>query len=256
MGDLRVQRLFAIGHSQSASRLGTYVNGVHPLGGVFDAVILHGGGGRVRPDPSIPVWKLLAETDVQYQAAIRQADTDRLRTWEVAGTSHADFRMISYGDRLAVRDGPMPPLPGCQKPPYSRIPFNYVLHAALDHLTAWVKDGHPPPSAPPIEIAAAVGPPAVLARDGMGNVLGGIALSQHAVPTAVNTGVNAGPVICPLSGSHEPLDAATLAKLYPTHSDYLARVREVTRRNLNAGYVSKADAEATIAEAEGRSISK
>jgi hypothetical protein len=60
MGDLRVQRMFATGHSQSAGRLGTYVNSVHPIGRVFDAVILHGGGGRVRSDLDIPVWKLLA----------------------------------------------------------------------------------------------------------------------------------------------------------------------------------------------------
>ena len=72
---------------------------------VFDAVILHGGGSRVRTDLDIPVWKLLAETDVQNQAANRQPDTNRFRTWEVAGDSHVDIKFTSYSRQLAARDG-------------------------------------------------------------------------------------------------------------------------------------------------------
>jgi hypothetical protein len=138
---------------------------------------------------------------------------------------------------------------GCDRPSYSHIPFHYVFNAAIDHLVTWVKDGTPPPSAPPLELASP-GPPAVMARDAAGNALGGIQLSQHAVPTAVNTGVNSGAGFCRLNGSHEPFDAATLAKLYPTHASYVAKVREMTDRNLKAGYILKADADATIADAQ------
>jgi hypothetical protein len=105
MGGLKIERLLATGHSQSAGRLGTYVNSVHPLAKVFDAVILHGGGSRVRTDLDIPVWKLLAETDVQNQAANRQPDTNKFRTWEVAGDSHVDIKFTSYSRQLATRDG-------------------------------------------------------------------------------------------------------------------------------------------------------
>jgi hypothetical protein len=291
MGGFKIERLIATGHSQSAGRLGTYVNSVHPLGKVFDAVILHGGGARVRTDLDIPVWKLLAETDVQNQAANRQPDTNRFRTWEVAGTSHVDQQFRSYSTRFGPRDGsptaegfvsaasrgatPRAGGPaearggtgvapgglaaanargssnagGCDRPSYSHIPFHYVFNAAIDHLVTWVKDGTPPPSAPPLELASP-GPPAVMARDAAGNALGGIQLSQHAVPTAVNTGVNSGAGFCRLNGSHEPFDAATLAKLYPTHASYVAKVREMTDRNLKAGYILKADADATIADAQ------
>ncbi len=298
MGGFKVERIIATGHSQSAGRLGIYVNSVHPLAKVFDAVVLHGGGGRVRTDLDIPVWKLLAETDVQNQAVNRQPDTGRFRTWEVAGNSHVDLKFTSYSRLLAARDG-NPTAPafsplgrggrsgpsgvaptrggqtsssaapgqtgaasrsgapaattanpgGCDRPPYSHIPFHYVFNAALDHLVRWVKDGTPPPAAPPIDLIS-VGPPAVMARDEAGNALGGIRLSQHAVPTAVNTGVNSGPGFCFLNGSHEPFDAATLARLYPTRDRYVAKVREVTQKNLKAGYILKADAEATTAEAE------
>lgn len=303
MGGLGVQRMFATGHSQSAGRLGTYVNSVHPLGKVFDAVILHGGGSRVRTDLDIPVWKLLAETDVQNQAVNRQPDTDTFRTWEVAGDSHVDVKFMSYSRRLSARDGsPSAPASanvaargadappgargpgpapnqaatsaggrgagastqglgttanagGCERPPYSHIPFHHVFNAALDHLVRWVKDGTLPPTAPPLALTS-VGPPAVMDRDAAGNALGGIRLSQHAVPTAVNTGVNTGPGFCRLYGSHEPFDAAALAKLYPTHDGYVARVREVTEKNLTAGYILKMDADATVAEAERSTIGR
>jgi hypothetical protein len=294
MGGLRVQRVIATGHSQSAGRLGIYVNAVHPLGKVFDAVILHGGGGKVRTDLDIPVWKLLAETDVQNQAANRQPDTKTFRTWEVAGNSHVDVKFTSYSRQLTVRDGspsappaatsaargtapagrgvPSPPTTrsdaqssqgsgtpanagGCERPPYSHIPFHHVFNAAIDHLVAWVKDGKLPPTAPPIEVTS-VGPPAVMARDSAGNALGGIRLSQHAVPTAVNTGVNSGPAFCRLFGSHEPFDAATLARLYPSHAGYVAQVREITQKNLEAGFILKPDADATIAEAEASTIGR
>ena len=75
-----MQRLFATGHSQSAGRLATYVNSVHPLAPIFDAVVVHGGGGRIRPDlGTLKVWKLSSETDVLgSQAAVRQPDYARI----------------------------------------------------------------------------------------------------------------------------------------------------------------------------------
>ena len=279
MGGLEVQRIFATGHSQSAGRLGTYVNSVHPLGTVFDAVILHGGGGRVRADLDIPVWKLLSETDVQNQAANRQPDTKMFRTWEVAGDSHVDLQFVTYSRQLSARDGspvapgftsggtrgsaPAPaatPVPSrgpgtspCDRPPYSHIPFYQVFDAAIDHLVRWVKDGTPPPTAPPIEVST-VGPPAVMARDADGNALGGIRLSQHAVPTAVNTGVNSGPGFCRLNGSYDPFTPDKLASLYPAHAAYVAKVKDVTDKNLKAGYILKPEAEVSIAEAEKSAI--
>ena len=301
MPGLRVERIFATGHSQSASRLATYVNSVHPLAKVFDAIIVHGGGGKIRTDLDVNVWKLLSETDVlNGQAANRQPDTNMIRTWEVAGDSHVDLQFITYSRQLSQRDG-SPIAPGftpagaraaaagaasgagaagrtggagvaggagglgtgaganrggtnaCERPPYSHVPFYFVMDAAIDHLVRWVKDGTLPPTAPPIEVAS-VGPPVVIARDKAGNALGGIRLSQHAVPTAVNTGQNSGPGFCRLYGSYEPFDAATLAALYPTHAAYVAAVKDVTDKNLKAGYLLKAAADATIAEAERSNV--
>jgi hypothetical protein len=293
-----VQRLFATGHSQSAARLAIYVNSVHPLAPTFDAVVVHGGGGRIRADlGNLKVWKLLAETDViGSQAAFRQPDTSNFRSWEVAGDSHVDRQFVASSRKLTQRDG-IPVAPGmtpgagrgtgaaagastppagggqtassgqgapasamgntspCDRPPYSHVPFYHVMNAAFDHLQRWVKDGTLPPGAPPIETSSA-GPPAVVTRDDRGNALGGIRLAEHAVPTGVNTGQNAGPGFCRLYGSHTDFDAATLASLYPTHDAYVSAVKDATEKNVKAGYILKKDAEATVAAAEKSDIGK
>jgi len=54
------------------------------LNPVFDGVMLHGGGGAIRADVPVKVFKLQSETDVRGPAA-RQADTDKLRTWKWRG---------------------------------------------------------------------------------------------------------------------------------------------------------------------------
>jgi hypothetical protein len=284
LGGLKTQRIFATGHSQSAGRLATYVNSVHPLSPVFDAVVVHGGGGKIRTDLTIKVWKLLSETDViNNQAANRQPDTNNFRSWEVAGDSHVDTQFTASSGALGRRDGsPIAPgfTPGlgggrgnaagngkasasaaparagspCAQPPYSHVPFYQVMDAAFEHLQAWVKDGTPPPSAPPIDVTSA-GPPAVIARDKNGNSLaGGIRLAEIAVPTGVNTGENSGSGFCRLYGSHTDFDAATLNSLYPSHTAYVAAVRDITEKNLKAGYILKLEADATIAAADRSSV--
>ena len=281
LGGLKPQRVFATGHSQSSARLATYVNSVHPLDPVFDAVILHGGGSKIRTDLKIKVWKLNSETDVIIgQGAARQPDTANFRTWDVAGDSHVDTQFIASRVKLVSRDGnpiapgvtpgqrgggrnssaPAPQLAAggnpCDLPTYSDVPFYQVMAAALDHLVAWVKDGKAPPTAPPIDITSA-GPPAVIARDANGNSSGGgIRLAGIAVPIAVNTGQNTGPGFCWLYGSHVDFDQAKLASLYPTHAAYVAAVRAVTEKNVKAGYILRPDADATIAAAQQSAIGK
>jgi hypothetical protein len=165
----------------------------------------------------------------------------------------------------------------CKNPPFSRIPGYYVLNAVLDHTARWVKDGTPPPTATHIELrqlpaqpqdaqgangAGVRGPQAPrweVVHDELGNAHGGIELAQHAVPTATNTGQNeggtsAGEGNCNLMGSYLAWDQTRLAAMYPTHAAYLAKVKDVTEKNLKAGYILKEDAEATIADAERSSV--
>ena len=54
MGGLKVERLIAAGASQSAARLRTYINGVHPLAGVFDGFLPFIDFGAIVPFASAP----------------------------------------------------------------------------------------------------------------------------------------------------------------------------------------------------------
>lgn len=283
MGGLRIERVIATGHSQSAGRLGTYFNFVHPLTPVFDAVVLHGGGGTMRTDLNVKIFKLVSETDLG-EVTGAQPDSDKYRIWEVAGASHLDAQAsLGLGNVGLLVAGATPILgkqmvagptisgggagigtyqtlstaanDGCARPPMTRVPFHYVMAAAYDSLAAWLKSGKAPPIAPRFEMEGNAPK-----RDANGNALGAIQLAEHAVPIGVNRGDNAasgqGNVACNLLGSYEPFDAAKLASLYPTHADYVNKVKAAADKVVKAGFVLKADAAATVEAAERSNVGK
>ena len=124
---LGVERVLAVGESQSAFALTTYVNGVQPLSGAFDGFLIHSRGGAsaplgepdegieiagtiggepttIRADGEAPAIIVQTESDVLgllgYLPA-RQPDDETLRLWEVAGTAHADkFQVGDAEDML------------------------------------------------------------------------------------------------------------------------------------------------------------
>ena len=260
---LFAEQILATGHSQSASRLAVYINNLHTLDPVFDGFMVHGGGGRIRDDGGARIFKVMAETDMSRRAAEPQPNTDNFRQWEVAGSSHVDeIFELEYAkvqnlraglpiDNVSVRDA------ACNLPAYSRVPFRHVMDAAFEHLVTWVRDDVAPPIAPPLQVKQMM-PQLEFARDEFGNVLGGIRLAAHAVPTATNTGMNGGTTnrFCFLYGSHQPFDEQTLDSLYTSHDEYVAKVREVVNANLEAGYILPYAAELTIREAEASSIGR
>jgi Alpha/beta hydrolase domain len=275
MGGLKVKCIFAVGWSQSANRLAVYHNSIHPLAQVFDAFGLIGVDGIVllplRTDLKVKVFKVQPETFVagngvaisQALLDVQEPNTDHFRRWEVAGASQVGYHELQEVVPLLVRDIPisLSSLPStCESPKLSRIPWHYVLNAAYDSLVKWVKDEEPPAIAPDIAVmtyAQAPDEPSVLLRDIYGNVLGGIRLSQIAVPTATNTGEN-GPLtnMCRYLGSYVPFDADTLKALYPDHQTYVDLVIEATRKNKSHGFIDRADAEETIREAVQSDVGK
>ena len=147
------------------------------------------------------------------------------------------------------------PYNGCNHPPLSRIPSEFVQNALYDHMARWVKDGTPPPAAPRITVAVDGERPYIV-RDAFGNALGGIRLAEHDVATAINSGENTGSGFCFLTGWHDDFDKTKLTVLYSTHSAYVAAVKATTDKNLKAGYIVKTDADKTIAAAEKSDIGK
>ncbi|MEN8161992.1 MAG: alpha/beta hydrolase domain-containing protein, partial [Myxococcota bacterium] len=133
LGGLTPPRLLAIGESQSAIFLVTYVNEVDPDAQVYDGFLIHGRGGvgapldgtfkidrgslaasavavreegppqspmagsqRIREDLRVPVLTIQSETDVVGlgSAGSRQPDGERFRLWEIAGAAHADTYLL------------------------------------------------------------------------------------------------------------------------------------------------------------------
>ena len=262
-GLLTVSRIIAIGESQSQGYLVIYHNSIHPLANVFDDYVLYlsaglGLGGKLRTDLRVKVFKVDSESDLLIlgEVAARQPDSDHLRTYEVAGASHVAFAGFDLTQMLRKRDGlPLltPPELCTIQQALSHVPAFHVLNAVYDHLSRWVTDGTPPPTAPPVDVVSVV-PRVVLNRTPLGLATGGIQLSQQAVPTAVENGINLPLGPCVLYGSHLPFDAATLAQLYPNHGAYVSAVSHVSHDNVKAGYILQEDAQTDIDDAAHSSV--
>jgi hypothetical protein len=269
---LKPKLLLAVGESQSAARLATYVNSIHPLARVYDGFFLLSALGRsIRSDLVSPVFKLNTEYDViGGEAAARQPDTPKFRTWEVAGSSHVDQHLRASREAVELRDNGvsleanLSPL--CAVPSIgTRVPTNHVVASALDKLAAWAAGGPAPPTAPRLTMIRIMPrlQPSVIARDQDGLAEGGIRLAAVAVPTQFNIGISkpahpadgpsreaVGAGACVRWGYSTDMSIAQLDAHYSSHAAYVAQVRRVADDNVRKGYVLPGDAAATIREAE------
>jgi hypothetical protein len=243
-----VKRLFAIGQSQSAGRLTTYVDAVQPLANVYDAIMLFSRGAtpaplgerlvdgndptipaiaRIRTDLDVPVFTFETEFDVSVlkYADARQSNSNKFRLWEVAGTSHEDsysgggYALTDLGNGAAEAAVLNPAkanggLLNCAEPMNAGA-MHAVLAAAMSDLDAWVRDGTAPPTFPLIATTGRGGGIKVV-RNNLGIAKGGIRTPIVAVPLAANIGDGTNsPAFCQVFGHSKPFEAATLAKLYP-----------------------------------------
>ena len=266
MGGLRPRHILAIGESQSAFALTTYVDGVQPLTRAFDGFLIHSRGGAaaplgqpgagidiagtisgrptlIRTDGQAPIMVLETETDLfgflNYFPA-RQPDSSRFRLWEIAGTAHADTYLI----------GEIADLIGCPVPANSG-PGHYLVSRALHDLNRWVATGVAPRKAARLEVNAA----GKIARDEYGNAKGGIRTPLVDVPVDTLSGEAAGgSVACLLFGSTTPLTAEQLSARYDSRLDYVNEYRDATDAAIRAGFVLRADRKELLAEADPNRI--
>ena len=248
MGGLSVQMLIAIGQSQSAGRLGIYLNAVHVRDPIYDGAVLASGGQIIRTDLTIPVIKLLTETEYVLPAVneipVLQPDTDKIRIWPVAGASHSEQYSLLSRAAFLKRDLGLQAFDTCATPARSRVPNRFVYNAAVDAVVKLNRAGIEPAHAPPMQVLT-VSPPTI-ARDQFGNGLGGIRLAEMEVPVAHEGGET-----CFLGGTHVPFDTATLDALYPNHGRYVSAVAHAANASVAAGFVLPEDAQATIDKASG-----
>lgn len=213
-------------------------------------------GHRIREDVRVPVLTFESETDVVGLGGgqARQPDTALFRLWELAGASHFDTYglVASMIDRegVPVQDLAMAMTPTdkpmgipAESPINSGPQQHYVLGAALSHLDRWVCDGTPPPHAPRLESTDESG--SELVRDELGIAKGGIRTPWVDAPSAVLSGTApGGEGFAFLLGRTQPLDEATLARLYPGGSEeHRSRFEAATAKAVAAGFLLKADAD-------------
>ncbi|HEY3994387.1 MAG TPA: alpha/beta hydrolase domain-containing protein [Mycobacterium sp.] len=222
---LPAARVIAVGESQSAMFLTSYVNAVDPLAKAYDGFLVHSRFGPAaplddgsifdddmasntqpvafRPDLRVPLLTIITETDLfggvrngYYYA--RRPDDDRLRVWEIPGAAHADNYTIQVApidtgdaplDDIVAAYAPTDVLMGQQLGHYINFApqHHYVVQAAVAALDAWVRTGEPAPAAPPITMRETEEPRPVLDANGIAE--GGVRTPWVDVPTARTSGI-------------------------------------------------------------------
>lgn len=153
LGGLKYKYVIAAGQSQSAGRMGPYLNGVHTLAPVYDAAMLTVNNQPMRTDLTIPVIKVLSETERFSSRA--QPDSANVRVWNVAGSTHSEQYSLLSRAAFLQRDLGLPAVDTCETPARSRVEIRYVYNAAIDTLVKWKTAGtaqkYEPPHAPPLQ---------------------------------------------------------------------------------------------------------
>ncbi|GBG37985.1 alpha/beta hydrolase domain-containing protein [Mycobacterium montefiorense] len=221
---LHAEHVVALGESQSAMFLTSYVNAVDPLAGVYDGFLVHSrfgsaaplDGGSVldelqvnvpqavnfRSDLRVPLLTIITETDLfgavrhGYYFA-RQPDNQWLRVWEIPGAAHADNYTIQVApidngaaqlEDIVAAYAPTNMLMGQQLDHYINFApqHHYVVQAAIAALNTWVRTGEAAPAAPPIEMGEAELPQPILDTNGLAK--GGLRTPWVDVPLARTSG--------------------------------------------------------------------
>jgi hypothetical protein len=268
LGGLQIQKVLATGRSQSAFRLVTYINAIHPTARLFDGYFVHSrgsnaaglsadgllrdatdpipAGARIRADIDVPVFDLQTEGDmVALRSHLTRQDAGpRYRRWELAGAAHAET------PRWVVEEPP--PLDrgqGCSAP-VNAAPHHAFVKAGLRALAKWVREGVAPPQSPAIELSDPAAPDPIV-RDTFGNAKGGVRLPEVEAPTATIDGTRndvAKPAagaqnFCFLFGRTVPFDREKLASLYPSHDAFVKRFTAAVDALEKTGYLLAPEAE-------------
>lgn len=276
---LRAERVIAVGESQSAMFLTTYVNAVDPLARVYDGFLVHSrfaGAAPLegesifdesrsavpqavsfRPDLRVPLLTIITETDLfggvrfGYYFA-RQPENEWLRVWEIPGAAHADNYTIQVAPidsgsaplaDIVAAYAPTKSLMGQQLGHYINFApqHHYVAQAAIAALNGWVRTGEPAPTAAPIKVSETDQPQPILDPNGLAQ--DGVRTPWVDVPIARTSGVGADEsIMAMIFGSGEPFDTATLRRLYPGGpTEYLERFTAALDTAIQSGFILQAD---------------
>ncbi len=274
----RTDEVYGFGYSQTGGYLYDYINGIRPLAEsapgkpIYDGYIVAVAGGafvgnvpinqcaKVPPvtdaryqfsNVGVPIIHVMSQSDYLVGITARRPDsdapTDRYRHYEMAGAGHATPDELNYAAQPAdiIKAGqPVPPM-SCNEGPRSRFPSHIFFDAFLRNLDDWVRKDIAPPHGSPIIVVN--GEPVI---DEFGNVLGGLRSPYLDVPTSTWSGTSTGASFCFIAGHEVPFPASTLASLYPSHNDYVRKVRKDTQLLVGQRFITASDGKDIIAEAK------
>ena len=290
LGVPAAERLIALGESQSAFFLVTYINAIDPEAQVFDGFFVHGRGAsgvslggawvssrsqldeevgsvlravpeRIRDDARVPVLVLQSETDVIVLGggAPAQPDGEHLRLWEMAGTSHVDTYVLFAS---AQDDGRLAPAAFAEL----MKPTTQVMFGTTDFpVNAGPQQHYIGQAALDALVAWAAGGPVPpqaprLELDAAGQLAcgehgiarGGIRTPWVDVPTATLSGLGqSGDGFAVLAGRTDLFDPQTLQRLYPGgRADYLDRFAASLDATITAGFLRPEDRAEILALAQ------
>ena len=233
LGGLKPAYVIAGGQSQSAGRMGPYLNG-HTIG----APIMRRGAadGEQRGDPSRSGSRdqgIERDRARQRAAAGRSGQGPRLA---VAGATHSEQYSLLSRAAFLERDLHLPAVDAAT-PARSRVEFATSTTRPPTRSSPGSRPAAPPPHAPMFTDASAPSVTHAATR------LGGIRTARSPSPWRRRPPSSAG------SAAPVPFDAATINALYPTHADYVSKVQGVADLVL-AGFLLPADAALTIDKAK------
>jgi hypothetical protein len=293
LGGLTPGKLIAVGESQSAGRLVTYIDAIQPRDHEYDGFLVHSRGAtgaplrqvapgvpkpatpndavpagtKFRNDLDVPVFLFQTETDIAFSnASVRQPGTKLFRSWEVAGSSHFDWYGLNIGPSdTGNGQGAVLNLAAELKPPSAtsagtcHLPINtggthWILDAAMYWTNQWVTNGVLPPMATPLQLASVS--PVAFAKDTNGNTLGGVRGPQVDAPVAAFGGVGNTPAFCVLFGTTVPFTPATLAGHYKNHGAFVSQWAHSAQNDSTAGFLRPADAEELVQSAASSNVGK
>ena len=208
----------------------------------------------VRTDLTIPVMRFETETDVVFLGFVnaRQPDTDKIRTWDVPATSHADHYTFVAGrnDKFGapvfasvIEERSVLGFITCDKPMNSG-PQHYTFSAAVRALNDWVRKCTPPVASPRLETND---DNSDYIYDKLGNALGGMRHAYVDAPSAIMRGEpNSGAGFCRLLGTTALFSADQMASLYVDEAGYIDAATKATNVALESGFLLQEDADAII----------
>lgn len=277
LDDAAASHIFAMGQSQSASRLVTYFNAIQPLYNTFDGFLIQNRGAGssglaqlplaeiptprpalLRTDTTTVVINVQGESDILGRDAetSRQDDNNYYRLWEVAGSAHNDEYTFVSG-RSDIGDDPrfavvveQTSILGFQE---CNLPMNsgylvWPLNAAIHALDRWARGGEPPTEVARLDLDSSG---LSFSLDDTGNVTGGLRTSYVDAPAAVLSGLGQeGNAFCFLFGTTKLFDEATMAMRYVDKSGYRAAVSDSVAEGITRGTLLENDAQRIIDAAD------